>query len=94
MPQDQIGDLQAFCQLTGFFYGAVVLLVRREAVTVFIEAEGLAEEPLAAGYVFFSVRIIRLVAGTGKLLSVLQIHGESELLCLGRMNIKEGYAAS
>ncbi len=58
MPEYQIRDLEALCQLCGVFYGTVVLLVRFEAVALVVEAEGFVEQPVTSLYVRLAVRIV------------------------------------
>ena len=55
VPQEQMGDFKRFGQFAGLLYRAVVLFVRFKAVSVFVEAEGLVEQPGASacnGYTF------------------------------------------
>ena len=63
MPEHQIRNMQAFSQLGGILNGAVVLLVRLEAVTLFIETECLVKQPVAAFHIRLAVRIVRLITG-------------------------------
>ena len=90
MPEHQIRNMQALSQLSGVFDGAVMFLIRLEAVTLFVEAECLVKQPVAAFHVRLAIRIVRLITGTGQLFAVFQNGGEAKLPCFCGVDIEEG----
>ena len=85
----RFGICRLFSQLGGILNGAVVLLVRLEAVTLFVETECLVKQPVAAFHVRLAVRIVRLITGTGQLFAVFQNGGEAKLPCFCGVDIEK-----
>ena len=90
MPEHQIRNMQAFSQLGGILNSAVMLFVRLETVTLFVETECLVKQPVAAFHVRLAVWIVRLITGTGQLFAVFQNGGEAKLPCLCGVDIEKG----
>ena len=90
VPEYQIRDLEALCQLCGVFYGTVVLLVRFEAVALVVEAEAFVEQPVTSLYVRLSGRIVGLITGAGEFFAVFQNSGKTELAGFGGVDVEEG----
>ena len=92
--EKEVGDFQAFGELARLFYSAVMFLVRLELVGLTKQAESLVEEPVAAGHIMMVHRIVRLVPDAGEFFTVIKLHGESELFCLGGGDIEKGRRAA
>ena len=90
VPEYQIRDVKAFCKLCGVFYGAVVFLVRLEAVTLVVQAEGFVEQPVASFYIRLAVWIVGLITGTGQFFTVFQNGGKTKLAGFGGVDVEEG----
>ena len=77
--EHQVFHAEHFGLLAGIEGGAVVLVVGAELLTVFVEAESLAEQPVAASHIFLVAWIVGLVAKAHHTLSVGHEHFKSEL---------------
>lgn len=99
-----VGEIGVFCVvehqvfhaehiglLAGIEGGAVVLVVGAELLTVFVEAESLAEQPVAAAHIFLVAWIVGLVAQAHHTLSVGHEHFKSELRSLFRTQVEASH---
>ena len=58
MVEQQIPDIQLFCQFTGILYSGMVLLIRVKYIPLRVQAECFVQKPFAAaGILFFAVII-------------------------------------
>ena len=81
--------MQAFGQLCGVFDGAVMFLIRLEAVTLIVQAERLVEQPVASFYIRLAGWIVRLITGAGQLFAIFQNRGKAKLTGFGGMDVEE-----
>lgn len=91
MPKDQIGNLKAPGQFASVFYGAVVLLIGLEDISLAVKAEGLMEQPVAVFDIGFTGRIVWFVSGTGQPAAIFQGDGKAILGGLGGVDVEEGH---
>ena len=89
MPEHQIRNMQAFGQLCGVFDGAVMFLIRLEAVTLIVQAERLVEQAVASFYIRLAGWIVRLITGAGQLFAIFQNRGKAKLTGFGGMDVEE-----
>ena len=87
--QDQVFDMQIFCQFTCIFYCGMMLLIWLIFVSLTIETECFVKEPFAVSGVSFFARVKWFVTAAGEFFFISQIHGKAELLCLGGLDIKK-----
>lgn len=89
VPEYQIRDMKALCQFSSVFDGAVMFLIRLEAVTLIVQAERLVEQPVASLYIRFTGRIVRFITGAGQLFPIFQNRGKTKLTGFGGMDVEE-----
>ena len=70
MIEDEILDSQILCQTCGIEHRAVMFLVGLEKLTVFIQAEGLAHQPVGTLSILAALRAERLIAQAAQTLPV------------------------
>lgn len=87
--EQQMFHSQLLCQAAGIQCRAVVFLVGVEKLSVAIQAECFAHEPVAAAHIALARGLEWLIAQAHKALSVGQDGAEAILLCLGRGDVEK-----
>ncbi len=88
MIEDEILNPQFLCQPCSIEHCAMMFLVGLEAVTVFIQTEGLAHQPVGTLGILTALSTERLVAQTAETPTIRQLSFKSELTLFRGMNVK------
>ena len=71
MVQQKIGNIQTLGNFTGILYRRMVLLIGFKNIPLFIEAEGLVQEPFAVAGISTQPLVIRFIAAAGQLFPIV-----------------------